>query len=287
MLDHLRALNAGAEPLGSFGAVVGATIGETGDDLDFNGPILAPGYGAQGGTTPTSAGSSAPRPRRPAQLLARDAARRARPGGDGDAVGGPTTSCAGSCSETASAPPWRAWCRATALVGAPARRRGPATPFAAYCDVVVWTQQQPSLGEAARADGGGSDAPPQLSRPSRRARRGRPDDIADDWSVVVQRLSSPRTRPWRPPGSTRRRTTPWTRPTASRRRSRTAIDAAGAGGSATEAVARGPDNIQQQARDVCKTEARPLSRPGQRLAACRPRREYMTTIDPLAAPPSA
>ncbi|CAN5622666.1 orotidine-5'-phosphate decarboxylase [soil metagenome] len=50
MLDHLRVLNAGAEPLGSFGAVVGATIGDTGVDFAFNGPILAPGYGAQGGT---------------------------------------------------------------------------------------------------------------------------------------------------------------------------------------------------------------------------------------------
>lgn len=48
--DHLRALNTGADPLGSFGAVVGATIGETEVDLDFNGPILAPGFGAQGGT---------------------------------------------------------------------------------------------------------------------------------------------------------------------------------------------------------------------------------------------
>lgn len=50
MLDHLRALNAEAEPLGSFGAVVGATIGETGESFDINGPLLAPGYGAQGGT---------------------------------------------------------------------------------------------------------------------------------------------------------------------------------------------------------------------------------------------
>jgi len=50
MLDHLRHLNAEAEPLGSFGAVVGATIGDTGVDFDFNGPILAPGFGAQGGT---------------------------------------------------------------------------------------------------------------------------------------------------------------------------------------------------------------------------------------------
>jgi orotidine-5'-phosphate decarboxylase len=51
VVDHLRHLNADAAPLGSFGAVVGATIGETGEDFDFNGPVLAPGYGAQGGTT--------------------------------------------------------------------------------------------------------------------------------------------------------------------------------------------------------------------------------------------
>ncbi len=50
VLDHLRRLNDGAEPLGSFGAVVGATIGETDEDLAFNGPVLAPGFGAQGGT---------------------------------------------------------------------------------------------------------------------------------------------------------------------------------------------------------------------------------------------
>jgi orotidine-5'-phosphate decarboxylase len=50
MLDHLRGLNAGASPLGSFGAVVGATIGDLGESFEFNGPILAPGYGAQGGT---------------------------------------------------------------------------------------------------------------------------------------------------------------------------------------------------------------------------------------------
>ncbi len=51
MIDHLRELNSGAAPLGSFGAVVGATIADTELDLDFNGPVLAPGYGAQGGTT--------------------------------------------------------------------------------------------------------------------------------------------------------------------------------------------------------------------------------------------
>lgn len=51
MLDHLRELNAGATPLGSFGAVVGATIDGSGLDFALNGPILAPGYGEQGGTS--------------------------------------------------------------------------------------------------------------------------------------------------------------------------------------------------------------------------------------------
>ena len=50
VLDALRHLNAGADPWGSFGAVVGATIGETGEDLDIGGPLLVPGFGAQGGS---------------------------------------------------------------------------------------------------------------------------------------------------------------------------------------------------------------------------------------------
>ncbi|AYG84067.1 Orotidine 5'-phosphate decarboxylase [Streptomyces hundungensis] len=50
MLDHMRAENAGASPLGSVGAVVGATLGDAGVDLDINGPLLAPGIGAQGAT---------------------------------------------------------------------------------------------------------------------------------------------------------------------------------------------------------------------------------------------
>jgi orotidine-5'-phosphate decarboxylase len=51
VLDEVAALNAGADPLGSIGAVVGATIGETGHDLSaVNGPFLAPGIGAQGAT---------------------------------------------------------------------------------------------------------------------------------------------------------------------------------------------------------------------------------------------
>lgn len=51
VLDDLAARNAGAHPLGSFGAVVGATIGATDARFDaLNGPLLVPGIGAQGGT---------------------------------------------------------------------------------------------------------------------------------------------------------------------------------------------------------------------------------------------
>jgi orotidine-5'-phosphate decarboxylase len=50
VLDHLRELNHDATPLGSFGAVVGATVDGAGRSFAINGPLLAPGYGAQGGT---------------------------------------------------------------------------------------------------------------------------------------------------------------------------------------------------------------------------------------------
>jgi orotidine-5'-phosphate decarboxylase len=51
VIDEISQLNAGADPLGSIGLVVGATIGDTGHDLSrVNGPLLAPGLGAQGAT---------------------------------------------------------------------------------------------------------------------------------------------------------------------------------------------------------------------------------------------
>ncbi|WP_225845593.1 orotidine-5'-phosphate decarboxylase [Streptomyces sp. HPF1205] len=58
VLDHIAAENAGeiaagtagARPLGSVGAVVGATLGRAGADLAVGGPLLAPGIGAQGAT---------------------------------------------------------------------------------------------------------------------------------------------------------------------------------------------------------------------------------------------
>lgn len=49
VLAGLKELNGDGE-LGSFGAVVGGNIGGTTEDLAINGPLLAPGLGAQGGT---------------------------------------------------------------------------------------------------------------------------------------------------------------------------------------------------------------------------------------------
>jgi orotidine-5'-phosphate decarboxylase len=51
VVDELAAHNAGAEPFGSLGVVVGATVGDAGIELGrLNGPYLVPGIGAQGGT---------------------------------------------------------------------------------------------------------------------------------------------------------------------------------------------------------------------------------------------
>lgn len=50
VLDQLRSLNADQAPMGSLGAVVGATIADTTENLAINGPLLVPGIGAQGGT---------------------------------------------------------------------------------------------------------------------------------------------------------------------------------------------------------------------------------------------
>lgn len=50
IVDELAARNAGAEPIGSLGVVVGVTAGQAGVDLwSLNGPVLAPGLGVQGG----------------------------------------------------------------------------------------------------------------------------------------------------------------------------------------------------------------------------------------------
>ncbi|WP_313407527.1 orotidine-5'-phosphate decarboxylase [Aeromicrobium sp.] len=51
ILTELGRANEGASPMGPFGAVIGATVAHLDTQrLDINGPILVPGFGAQGGT---------------------------------------------------------------------------------------------------------------------------------------------------------------------------------------------------------------------------------------------
>lgn len=50
ILASLRDLNRDDDGLGSFGAVVGATVEPEYGNYDIGGPILAPGFGKQGGT---------------------------------------------------------------------------------------------------------------------------------------------------------------------------------------------------------------------------------------------
>lgn len=50
ILDAIATRNVDASTLGSVGAVVGATIGETSENFDIGGPLLVPGIGAQGGS---------------------------------------------------------------------------------------------------------------------------------------------------------------------------------------------------------------------------------------------
>jgi orotidine-5'-phosphate decarboxylase len=50
ILDAVAKENSGQQPMGSVGAVVGANLTSLVADVAINGPILAPGFGAQGGT---------------------------------------------------------------------------------------------------------------------------------------------------------------------------------------------------------------------------------------------
>jgi orotidine-5'-phosphate decarboxylase len=50
IVDEISQVNVGAEPMGSIGIVVGATMVDNGHNFtNINGPMLAPGVGAQGG----------------------------------------------------------------------------------------------------------------------------------------------------------------------------------------------------------------------------------------------
>lgn len=121
--------------------------------------------------------------------------------------------------------------------------------FEAYCSLVK--DEQTNLTELLAADGGSSGLLPGLPV-FERFEEAAPDDIADDWSVIVQRLTSlsdaledagvdPSTYdPVDPPDDI----TP---------EQKEAISLA-AGSVGTENVREALDNVQQQSRDVCKAE---------------------------------
>lgn len=128
--------------------------------------------------------------------------------------------------------------------------RGDDDPFAAYCEEVE-EQQQP-LTDALATDGttGLLDALPSFRSLAGKA----PDDIADDWAVVVERAAAlaeafeaadvdPATYDRRDP------------PEGLSEEDRDAIDAA-ARALVADDTGVAITNVQQQARDVCKT---PLS----------------------------
>lgn len=121
--------------------------------------------------------------------------------------------------------------------------------FESYCATV--DKEKPGLSRVLDESGGSSGLLPALPA-FERLEQAAPDDIADDWSVIVQRLSSlsdaladagvdPATYdPVDPPDGV----------TADEKE---AISLA-AGSVATEAVREALENVQQQSRDVCKTE---------------------------------
>ena len=123
-------------------------------------------------------------------------------------------------------------------------------PFAAYCEDV--TAQQKVLSEALA--GGGPTALIEALPSFRVLQESAPEDISDDWDTLVGRIeslvealdaagvdpsSSDRDKP----------------PQGLSEEERTAIDAA-AGELSAPATVTAFENVQQQARDVCKT---PLS----------------------------
>ncbi|WP_278313011.1 orotidine-5'-phosphate decarboxylase [Lolliginicoccus levis] len=75
IVDEVAALNAGAEPMGSIGVVVGATLGDVPDLSGLSGPVLLPGVGAQGGTAADVARILGPSARLALPAVSRDILR--------------------------------------------------------------------------------------------------------------------------------------------------------------------------------------------------------------------
>ena len=266
VLDHLRALNAGAEPLGSFGAVVGATIGDPDEDLDINGPLLAPGYGAQGGTVADLRRIFGAGRRAPCCPAPRASCSRAGPDPRalGDAARRANDELAGLRRMTGAARPaagrrWLLRCCCRSPAAAATRRRS-------YCAAVREHQQE--LTEI--VSGGGQDALIRALDIFEDLRGKAPSDVTDEWQQVVTRIEA-LDQALRDAGvdpATYDRAKPAAGPQRrAERAASTPPPASSAAASTLDALAA----LDQEARDVCRT---PLSseagRPAREPAAdCR------------------
>ena len=121
--------------------------------------------------------------------------------------------------------------------------------FEAYCQVVA--EEKTELTDALAESGGSSGLLPALPV-FERLEEAAPDDIADDWSLIVQRLSA-LDDALEAAGVDPATYDPVDPPDGVSDEERETISLA-AGGLSTEAVGESLANVQQQARDVCRTE---------------------------------
>jgi hypothetical protein len=122
-------------------------------------------------------------------------------------------------------------------------------PFESYCAVV--RKEKPGLTEVLDESSGSSGLLPALPV-FERLEDAAPDDIADDWSVLVQRLTS-LSDALEAAGADPATYDPVDPPDGVTEEEQEAISLA-AGSLATEGVVEAVRNVEQQSRDVCKTE---------------------------------
>ncbi len=121
-------------------------------------------------------------------------------------------------------------------------------PFESYCSVV--TEEKDGLARILDADDGSSGLLPALPV-FERLEEAAPDDIADDWSVIVQRLRS-LADALEAAGADPAAYDPVDPPEGVTAEEQEAIELA-AGSVGTEAVREALANVDQQSLDVCKT----------------------------------
>ena len=222
------------------------TIGATEEDLDVNGPLLAPGYGAQGGTAADLRRifGAAARARAP-EHLARGAAARPGPARRWPTpAAGPATSSRRRSGETA---------RSRSLLAAPLLLAGCGEPSAEevrtdYCE----DGGRAAAGAERPAGRPVADSPARGAADLPRPRRGGAARHRRRLGRAARRDRRARRGAGRRPASTPRRTTRRSRPSDLTEEQRDAIERAAAellNPPTEEAVAA----VDQQARDVCRT----------------------------------